>query len=95
MIEQAFAEAVRRDPEQQLRWVVLTDGQEDLLPSALQIDACDRDADGDGHIDAACPDGTDCDDGDAGCWTGACCAPDCIDADAAADVEAVAARRQR
>ena len=31
VIEQAFAEAVRRDPEQQLRWVVLTDGQEDLL----------------------------------------------------------------
>ena len=31
MIEQAFAEAVRRDPDQQLRWVVLTDGQEDLL----------------------------------------------------------------
>jgi len=26
-----FAEAVRRDPDQQLRWVVLTDGQEDLL----------------------------------------------------------------
>jgi hypothetical protein len=31
VIEQAFAEAVRRDPHQQLRWVVLTDGQEDLL----------------------------------------------------------------
>jgi len=31
VIEQAFAEAVRRDPDQQLRWVVLTDGQEDLL----------------------------------------------------------------
>lgn len=27
----SFAEAVRRDPDQQLRWVVLTDGQEDLL----------------------------------------------------------------
>jgi hypothetical protein len=31
VIEQAFAEAVRRDPDQQLHWVVLTDGQEDLL----------------------------------------------------------------
>jgi hypothetical protein len=31
VIEQAFAEAVRRDPDQMLRWVVLTDGQEDLL----------------------------------------------------------------
>ena len=31
VVEQAFAEAVRRDPDQQLRWVVLTDGQEDLL----------------------------------------------------------------
>ena len=31
VIEQAFAEAVRRDPDQQRRWVVLTDGQEDLL----------------------------------------------------------------
>jgi len=31
VIEQAFAEAVRRDPDQRMRWVVLTDGQEDLL----------------------------------------------------------------
>jgi hypothetical protein len=31
VIEQAFAEAVRRDPDQTLRWVVLTDGQADLL----------------------------------------------------------------
>jgi hypothetical protein len=31
VIEPAFAEAVRRDPDQQLRWVVLPDGQEDLL----------------------------------------------------------------
>ena len=31
VIEQAFAEALRRDPDQQLHWVVLTDGQEDLL----------------------------------------------------------------
>ncbi len=31
VIEQAFAEAVRRDPDQTMRWVVLTDGQEDLL----------------------------------------------------------------
>ena len=37
VIEQAFAEAVRRDPNQQLRWVVLTDGQEDLL---RQVAAC-------------------------------------------------------
>jgi hypothetical protein len=31
VIEQAFEEALRRDPHQRLRWVVLTDGQEDLL----------------------------------------------------------------
>jgi len=31
VIEQAFAEAVRRDPDQRMRWAVLTDGQEDLL----------------------------------------------------------------
>jgi hypothetical protein len=36
VIEQAFAEAVRRDPQQNMRWVVLTDGQEDLL---RQVDA--------------------------------------------------------
>jgi hypothetical protein len=36
VIEQAFAEAVRRDPDQQMCWVVLTDGQEDLL---RQVDA--------------------------------------------------------
>jgi hypothetical protein len=31
VIEQAFEEAVRRDPDQRMRWVVLSDGQEDLL----------------------------------------------------------------
>jgi len=31
VIEQGFEEAVRRDPEQRMHWVVLTDGQEDLL----------------------------------------------------------------
>jgi len=31
VIEQGFAEAVRRDPHQRMRWVVLTDGQQDLL----------------------------------------------------------------
>ena len=31
VIEQGFAEAVRRDPDQRMRWVVLSDGQEDLL----------------------------------------------------------------
>lgn len=31
VIEQAFEEAIRRDPDQQRRWVVLCDGQEDLL----------------------------------------------------------------
>ena len=31
MVEQGFAEAVRRDPEQKMHWVVLTDGNEDLL----------------------------------------------------------------
>ena len=31
MIEQGFQEAIRRDPDQRLHWVVLTDGQEDLL----------------------------------------------------------------
>ena len=36
VIEQGFAEAVRRDPEQKMRWVVLIDGQEELL---RQIDA--------------------------------------------------------
>jgi len=42
VIEQACAEAVRRDPDQQMRWVVLTDGQPDLLrqvsaaPSAIR-----------------------------------------------------------
>jgi hypothetical protein len=36
VIEQGFAEAVRRDPDQKMRWVVLTDGQEDLL---RQVDA--------------------------------------------------------
>jgi len=42
VIEQACAEAVRRNPDQQMRWVVLTDGQPDLLrksrpsPSAIR-----------------------------------------------------------
>ncbi len=31
VIEQGFQEAMRRDPEQRMRWVVLTDGQEELL----------------------------------------------------------------
>ena len=31
VIEQGFQEAMRRDPDQRLHWVVLTDGQEDLL----------------------------------------------------------------
>jgi hypothetical protein len=31
VIEQGFADAVRRDPDQKMRWVVLMDGQEDLL----------------------------------------------------------------
>jgi hypothetical protein len=31
VIEQGFAEAVRRDPDQRMRWVVLIDGNEDLL----------------------------------------------------------------
>ena len=31
VIEQGFAEAMRRDPDQRMCWVVLTDGQEDLL----------------------------------------------------------------
>jgi hypothetical protein len=30
VIDQAFEEAVRRDPDQKMRWVVLIDGQEDL-----------------------------------------------------------------
>lgn len=36
VIEQGFAEAVRRDPDQKMRWVVLIDGQEELL---RQVDA--------------------------------------------------------
>ncbi len=31
VIEQGFEEAMRRDPDQKMLWVVLTDGQEDLL----------------------------------------------------------------
>jgi len=31
MVEQGFQEAIRRDPEQRMKWVVLSDGQEDLL----------------------------------------------------------------
>jgi len=42
VIEQACAEAARHDPDQQMRWVVLTDSQPDLLrrsrpsPSAIR-----------------------------------------------------------
>ncbi len=36
VIEQGFADAVRRDPDQKRRWVVLIDGQEELL---RQVDA--------------------------------------------------------
>ncbi|MBN2494022.1 MAG: hypothetical protein JXR96_05490, partial [Deltaproteobacteria bacterium] len=39
------------------------------------------DEDGDGHgVGGACM-GSDCDDGDVGCWTGSCCAGICQDAD--------------
>jgi hypothetical protein len=31
VVEQGFEEAVRRDPDQRMRWVVLVDGHEDLL----------------------------------------------------------------
>lgn len=31
VIEAGFAEALRRDPEQRMRWVVLTDGQDELI----------------------------------------------------------------
>ena len=31
VIEQGFEEAMRRDPHQRMRWVVLSDGGEDLL----------------------------------------------------------------
>ena len=31
VIEEGFQEAIRRDPDQRLQWVVLTDGQEELL----------------------------------------------------------------
>jgi hypothetical protein len=31
VIDRAFEEAVRRDPDQTMRWVVLTNGQEGLL----------------------------------------------------------------
>ena len=31
VIEQGFQEAMRRDPQQRMRWVVLTDGQDELL----------------------------------------------------------------
>ena len=37
VVEQGFAEAVRRDPDQRMRWVVLTDGHPDLL---RQVYAC-------------------------------------------------------
>lgn len=31
MVEEAFLEAIRRDPDQQMKWVVLIDGNEDLV----------------------------------------------------------------
>jgi hypothetical protein len=31
MVEEGFVEAIRRDPDQQMKWVVLVDGNEDLL----------------------------------------------------------------
>jgi hypothetical protein len=31
MVEEAFLEAIRRDPDQQMKWVVLVDGNEDLI----------------------------------------------------------------
>jgi hypothetical protein len=37
VVEQGFAEAVRRDPDQRMRWVVLTDGHPDRL---RQVYAC-------------------------------------------------------
>ena len=37
VVEQGFAEAVRRDPDQRMVWVVLTDGHPDLL---RQVSAC-------------------------------------------------------
>ena len=37
VLEQGFAEAVRRDPDQRMTWVVLTDGHPDLL---RQVYAC-------------------------------------------------------
>jgi len=37
VVEQGFAEAVRRDPDQRMTWVVLTDGHPDLL---RQVSAC-------------------------------------------------------
>jgi hypothetical protein len=39
VIEQGFEEAMRRDPDQTMRWVVLTDGGEELL---RQVDAAAR-----------------------------------------------------
>lgn len=46
VVEQGFLEALRRDPEQQMRWVVLTDGQEDLL---RQVDAAPQALPSAGH----------------------------------------------
>ena len=39
MVEEAFLEAIRRDPEQQMKWVVLIDGNEDLI---RQVDVMAR-----------------------------------------------------
>jgi hypothetical protein len=36
MVEEGFVEAIRRDPDQQMTWVVLVDGNEDLI---RQVDA--------------------------------------------------------
>jgi hypothetical protein len=39
MVEEAFLEAIRRDPDQQMKWVVLIDGNEDLI---RQVDVMAR-----------------------------------------------------
>ena len=39
MVEEAFLEAIRRDPDQQMKWVVLIDGNEDLIRQ-VDVMAC-------------------------------------------------------
>jgi len=39
VIEEGFMEALRRDPQQQMRWVVLTDGQDELIRQVESIAA--------------------------------------------------------